>query len=159
MLPFIGSITSNCCSILSTVREKTSQEDLEGGILTIVGLRIANRNNPIRRKESQTSEDLRSLDVFDTDNLDSKMIQSTDDNPPFRKMNLARSAESVYPFFSEHLQSSSSSISMRRPLSHHIDRKRSRSLMWVRSTTEEIMARVSSRASDHPKFMQFDLTK
>uniref|UniRef100_A0A0R3S143 Uncharacterized protein n=1 Tax=Elaeophora elaphi TaxID=1147741 RepID=A0A0R3S143_9BILA len=148
MLPFVGSITSNCCSIL--LRQETSREDLDGGILTVVGLRMANRNNS---KMSKELGDNRLVDDG-VEKVDSNtMTGSADDILHFQR-SLARSAESLYPCSMRYLQSSS----MRR-LSHNLNNERRRSLLWARPTTEEIMARVSRRASDDPKSLhttQFD---
>lgn len=145
MLPFIGSIKSNCCSIL--IRKETSREDLEGGILTIVGLTMANRNNANKQlsKEPGDKDPMRLLIDNGTDNVDSNVIRSDEDILHFRRT-LAQSAESLYPFGIEHLQSSST-----RRLSHNFNSERRRSLLWARPTTEELMARASRRTSEEPK--------
>ncbi|EJW75844.1 hypothetical protein WUBG_13247, partial [Wuchereria bancrofti] len=76
MLPFIGSITSNCCSKLT--QHEIFREDLEGGILTIVGLTMPN-------KRQMSKDHLRPLVVVNDDdddginNIDSNITESTDD--------------------------------------------------------------------------------
>ncbi|KAK6114079.1 hypothetical protein QQG55_54420 [Brugia pahangi] len=159
MLPFIGSITSNCCSIL-TQREKF-QEDLEGGgILTIVGLTMPNKRQ--MSKAPNDNDHLRSFVVDDCDdddddginNIDSNITQSTDDN--IQKI-LTRSTESLYPFGTGNQQSTT----MRR-LSHNLNNERRRSLLWIRPTTEEIIARASHRITEESKLYhreQFNSTR
>ncbi|KAM3727914.1 2-oxoglutarate dehydrogenase E1 component [Dirofilaria immitis] len=156
MLRSIGSITNNCCSILKSVRKKISSDDLEDGVLTVVGLRMANRNNTTKQKEAHNSDHSHSLDVTDTDNADNDIIESPDNISHFQTAHLTRSMESLYQFAVRHLQTSSSATTVRR-FSHNTDRERRRSLMWIRPTTEEIMARVNSRTPEERKSMQIDL--
>lgn len=149
MLPFIGSIRSNCCFILH--RRDTPREDLDGGILTTVGARMDNSNNTImeiRSKELSDNEQLSSLINDETDNFDNDVVQSADDILHFHRT-LARSAESLYPYNIKRLQPST----IRRH-SHNLCSERRRSSLWTRTTTEELMARASRRASDDPKSSQ-----
>ncbi|CAG9537264.1 unnamed protein product [Cercopithifilaria johnstoni] len=146
MLPFIGSITSNCCSIL-TQQQTREQEDLDGGILTIIGLRIANRNNTIKRTTEKSCDNdyFPPLTDNDNDNIDNNMMESSGDIVHFQRT-LTRSAESLYPSGINHLQSSS----MRR-YSHNLNSERRRLSLWTRPTLEEMMTRVNRRVSDGPR--------
>ncbi|VBB34961.1 unnamed protein product, partial [Acanthocheilonema viteae] len=147
MLPFIGSITSNCCSILT--QQEISREDLDGGTLTIIGLTMANKNNTNMQmsKESYCSDHLRSFIDDGGDNIDNNMIESANDILHFQRT-LTRSAESLHSFGIKHLQSST----LRRH-SHNLNNERHRTLVWVRPTREELMARASRRVSDEPKLL------
>ncbi|EFO24611.1 hypothetical protein LOAG_03878, partial [Loa loa] len=135
--------------------QETYQEDLEGGILTIVGLTMANRNNTTKQISEQPSNNhhLRLLVNNGTDNADNNMPSSADNILYFQKT-LARSVESLYPVGTSHLQSSS----MRR-LSHNFNHERRRSLLRTRPTTAKIMAKASRCTSGSPKPLhpaQFD---
>ncbi|VDK78502.1 unnamed protein product [Litomosoides sigmodontis] len=142
MLPFIGSIKSNCCATLT--RQATLQEDLDGGILTVIGVRMSSRRN---REESRDNDHVPSLIDDGTARIGSSTIGSTTDILYSRRV-LARSAESLYPF---DVKRSQLSPSIRR-YSHNLnDDERRRSLTWARLTAEERIARTNRRISDNAK--------
>lgn len=154
MLPFIGSIRNNCCSVLT--RQETLQEDLDGGILTIVGVRMSNRSNRTMEtsKEPCDNDHLPSLIDDRTGRIDSSTIESTSNTLYYQRM-LARSMESLYPFGIKHSHLSS----MRRYSHIPNDDERRRSLTWARPTMEERMARATRRISENTKSLsppQFD---
>ncbi|VDM14088.1 unnamed protein product [Wuchereria bancrofti] len=104
-------------------------------------------------KRQMSKDHLRPLVVVNDDdddginNIDSNITESTDDIIHIQK-NLIRSTESLYPFGTGNLQP----ISMRR-LSHNLNNERRRSLLWVRPTTEQIIARANRRTSEDPKLL------
>lgn len=152
MLPFIGSIASSWCGAL--VRHQTTQEDLEGGILTVVGLRMPRRRSNISVLITQETNDDKTApdeasgtEEFDKTDDNGKELRSstaTDDMFQFRET-LSRSSDALCPQNSDQLQFGR----MRRY--SYIPTQRRLSSMRCRLTMEEISAELKRRASENPK--------
>ncbi|VDK39138.1 unnamed protein product [Gongylonema pulchrum] len=155
MLPFIGSIASSWCAALLR-RHQTIQEDLDGGILAIVGLQMPGRGRSVVPKvlggvsnkdevASQVSNvaEVAGFSVGDSTANMNRMMP-TEDVPQFREI-LSRSTDSLYPPDSDQFVSNI----RRDSCASNVPMHRRRSSMRSRSTIEEISAELSRRPSQY----------